>query len=200
MKRYLAIFLILLAIGAVIFAIVFVLLPLWRTANPPAQPPPINSQALQPEVPETPAPAIAKVAPPAPVDQGELALAESAKRFALDFVTRAQTGSNYDNFEAMRQGSADASTAVRAFLETERTALQQAHPRTAGTWARTVRGLAARITNAPVKGNAQVLLTVEAHVTTEENNLATPVDIARYEVTLAPVGAGWQVTRLERME
>lgn len=185
----------------VIIGVVIWLLNSWRTlqtnvVQPPAYP---EGQVQTGDIPVEPTPT-----PPPPTDPALLEsrrLEDKLRRMAQEFVSRAGTYSNTDDFAALRDAGLEATPAVRTFFAAEQARLREAYPFRAGTWGQTVRGLASKVTSpTPIRPQTDVIVQVDAQVLVSSGNASPVTSYRSARVTFQPSGSNWVVSRLDWIE
>lgn len=195
-RRTKAILLIVFGLLVVIGVIVWLIWPWKQQLISQPQPPgygdqPASTQPLQTE----PAP-VPVTTDPALLESRRLE--DKLRRFAQDFVSRAGSYSNADEFTALRDAGLEATPEVRAFFTSERTRLLSAYALRSGAWGQTTRGLASKITSpTPIRDQRLVTVEVDAQVITESGDSSPVITYRKAIVNLQRTGDTWLVSKIE---
>lgn len=191
------------AILLIAFGILVILGVLWwlfwpnaeQTPEPFNQPPGYTDTQAQPVIEPEPAAPAPVPADPALIESRRLE--DRLRRMAQDFVSRAGSYSNADEFAALREAGLEATTDVRTFFAAEHTRLMAAHPFRSGSWGQTTRGLASKITSpTPIRDQTTVTIEVQAQVVTEVGEAAPETSYQNVTVTFEKSGTSWLVSRI----
>lgn len=195
-RRTKAILLIVFGLIVIIGVIVWLIWP-WKTqlTSQPQPPEYVDSQV-------SPAPLLTEPTPaPVITDPALLEsrrLEDRLRRFAQDFVSRAGSYSNADEFAALREAGLEATPEVRTFFAAERTRLTSAYGLRSGAWGQTTRGLASKITSpTPIRDQRLVTVQVDAQVITESGDASPVVSYRKADVNLQRTGDTWLVSKIE---